>query len=137
MNTAIPAEQNLKEQALATIVTASGRLDARALDVLDRLRAFERLGIDRDRFVHIAHACAHDIGARLCESSWLRDHDLAGIDARLDLRIEPQLRLLICRLGFAAIAADGCVTDDERLLFEHALARWHVDAGMCCTPLDG
>lgn len=129
MNHSSPWAASLAAQALATLVTANGRLDAPALAALDRLQTFERLAIDRDQFVLMAQACAHDIGAQLCECSWLRDQDLAGIDARLDPRIDPQTRLLICRLAFAAIAADGRVTDDERMVFEHALARWHVDLG--------
>ncbi|PZP93881.1 MAG: hypothetical protein DI587_27090 [Variovorax paradoxus] len=121
------AQQARAGRALAVLVTANGRLDARALAALDRLQAFERLALDRQRFVEVAHACAHDLGAQLCECSWLRDHDMACIDAWLDPQLDPQTRLLICRMAFAAIASDGCVSDDERLVFEHVLARWHVD----------
>lgn len=116
MATVQTAQQARAGRALAVLVTANGRLDARALAALDR-----------QGFVEVAHACAHDLGAQLCECSWLRDHDMACIDAWLDPQLDPQTRLLICRMAFAAIASDGCVSDDERLVFEHVLARWHVD----------
>jgi len=35
-------------------------------------------------------------------------------------------RVLVCRLAAAVITADGLVTHDERLVYEHALARWRI-----------
>jgi urease accessory protein UreH len=36
-------------------------------------------------------------------------------------------RLLVCRLAAAVITADGRVTHDERLVYDHALARWRIN----------
>jgi hypothetical protein len=36
------------------------------------------------------------------------------------------MRLLVLRLSAAAITADGRVSCDERMVYEHALARWRI-----------
>lgn len=112
--------------ALAMLVAANGRLDERALLVLERMQAFDRLGVDRERFIEIAHTCAHDVGTHLCENSWLCESHLIYINALLDGVTDEEVRRLVCGLGWAAITADGQFTDDERLVFEHALAHWHI-----------
>jgi hypothetical protein len=112
--------------ALAVLVTANGRLDTRALAELDRLHAFEHLNVDRARFVELARACVHEVGDQLCDCSWLRTNQLAYIDERLDAVPDTTTRVHVCVLGMAAITADGQVTEDERLVYEHVLAHWHV-----------
>jgi hypothetical protein len=111
---------------LALLVAANGRIDVAEIDRLQELQAFARLGVGRDDFLQWAQRCVEDIGASLCERSWLRTSDLLYADALLDAVHNPELRLLVCRLCAAAIAADGRVSRDERLLYNHALARWHI-----------
>jgi hypothetical protein len=111
---------------LALLVAANGRVDVAEIDRLQELQAFARLGVGRDDFLQWAQRCVEDIGASLCERSWLRTSDLLYADALLDAVHNPELRLLVCRLCAAAIAADGRVSRDERLLYNHALARWHI-----------
>ena len=112
--------------ALALIVTASGRLDDRALAALDRRHAFEHLAVDRARFVELAHASAGDVGDQLHDCSWLRENHLTSINERLDAVLDASKRRLVCGLALAAITADGEFTHDERLVYDHALARWHL-----------
>ncbi len=35
-------------------------------------------------------------------------------------------RILVCRLAAAVVTADGRVTHDERLVYDHALVRWRI-----------
>jgi hypothetical protein len=56
--------------------------------------------------------------------------DIGRIDRILDAVNDPQLRILVCRLAAAAITADSCVCDAERMVFDHMLGRWHVNRSM-------
>lgn len=123
----VPAPDETLACALAMIVAANGRIDARELKALDDLHAFRRIGVSRERFVDIARSFVADVGVHLCDRSWLCAEHLAYIDALLDAVPRVDDRMLVCRLAAAVIAADGRVTHDERLVFDHALARWRVD----------
>lgn len=116
--------------ALALMVAANGRADPRELQALEELDAFRRLGVPRSRFEALVHECLHEVGYGLAGSSWLHARDQACVDRLLDAVVEPQERLLVCRLAAAALTADGQVSWDERLVFDHALARWHVSRAM-------
>ena len=112
--------------ALAMVVAADGRIDEREVIVLEQLDAFRRLGVSRERFVDIARSCVVDIGAHLCERSWLCADDLTYIDPLLDAVSDAEDRLLVCRLAAAVVNADEGLTHDERLVYSHALARWRI-----------
>ena len=113
-------------RALAVMVAANYGVDDCELQVLDELDAFRRLNVSRERFVELVRTCARDIGVNLGEHSWLCTADEAYVDGLLDAVTDPELRLLICRLADAVIAADGAVTPAERLIYCHALTRWHI-----------
>ena len=115
---------------LALMVAANGRIDPREMQRLDELQAFERLGIRRERFLDLARGCLDDVGSTLCECSWLRSPALAYIDALLDRVDDPAHRMLVCRLAAAVITADGCISVDERMVYDHVLGRWRVSRSM-------
>lgn len=117
-------------RVLAVMVAANGHIDARELEALDELEAYARLGVPRERFVGLARECLHEIGSGLGECSWLRARDMAYIDRLLDAVTDAPRRLLLCRLAAAVITADGRVTNDERLVFDHVLARWRISRSM-------
>lgn len=114
-------------QALAMIVAANGRIDERELSALDQLDAFRRVGVSRERFVDIARSCVADVGVHLCDRSWLCADHITYIDALFDAVSRTEDRMLVCRLASAVITADGRVTHDERLTYDHALARWRIN----------
>jgi hypothetical protein len=113
-------------RVLALLVSANGKVDEAELARLEALRAFELLGIMREDFVPLARRFVLDIGAGLCERSWLRSSDIEYADAVFDAVVDPATRLLLCRLCAAAIWADGKFSADERLLYGHMLARWRI-----------
>ena len=43
---------------------------------------------------------------------------------------DPRERLLVGRLAAAVLTADGQVSGDERLVFDHVLARWRITRSM-------
>lgn len=138
-------------RVLALMVASNGHADPRELEVLDELDAFARLGLPRAHFEALVLECLDEVGTGLAECSWLRARDEGYVDRLLEAVSDPQERLLVCRLAAAAITADGRVSGDERLVFDHALARWHISRSMLtdailhdtsprqwasCTPLD-
>ena len=83
--------------------------------------------MSRERFVDIARSCVADVGVHLCDRSWLCADHLTYIDALLDAVPDKSDRMLVCRLAATVITADGRVTHDERLVYDHALARWRIN----------
>ncbi len=126
MNEFPPAITEAPAKVLALLVAANGRIDPAELDVLDQLDAFRRVGVKRERFIELVQRCIDDVGHSLCEQSWLRLSDMRYVDALLDAVADDDARLLVCRLAAAAIAADGRITADERLVYSHALTRWRI-----------
>lgn len=118
--------QRAPARVLALIVAADGRITANELGTLERLQAFRRLGVSRSDFIELAQGCVDDVGHALHEQSWLRSADVLYFNGLLDAVEDDGLRLLVCRLGAAALTADGYVRRDERMVYEHALARWRI-----------
>lgn len=126
-----PPVRNSAEAAasvLALMVAANGQIDPRELQSLDALRAFERLGVSRERFLELAQHCLAEMGCSLSECSWLRTATVTYLDALLDCIDDPPRRLLVCELAAAVIGSDGCISMDERLVYAHVLARWRITA---------
>jgi hypothetical protein len=119
-----------RARVLALLVAASGDIDARELQALDELGAYACIGVPRERFVALARECLHEVGASLAQCTWLRSSDRTYVDRLLDAVTDPQERLLLCRLAAAAVTADGRVSGQERLIYDHVLARWHVSHSM-------
>lgn len=122
-------------RVLALIVAANGRADPRELQALETLGAFSRLGVTRKQFLGLVEDSLREIGTGLAECSWLRARDQAYVDSLLEQVTDPQQRLLVCRLAAAVVTADGQVSGDERLVFDHALARWHISRSMLAEAI--
>lgn len=122
-------EAEAPAQVLALILSADGSVSERALGLLDELGAFDLLGVSHKRFIELARDCSCRIDPGLCERSWLSDEDIGWIEALLDAVRQPDDRILVCRLAAAAMEDDGLVTHGARLVLDHALAHWRIDAG--------
>lgn len=117
-------------RVLALMVAANGRADPRELQALEDVDAFVRLGVPREHFLALVDECLREVGYGLAECSWLRAGDQAYVDRLLDAVVDPQERLMVCRMAAAAVTADGHVSPDERLVYDHALAHWHISRSM-------
>ena len=113
-------------RVVAMLVAADGRLSDNELGTLQRLDAFRRLGISRDGFIELAQRYVDDVGNGLHEQSWLRTMDLFYVNDLLDAVDGDTQRLLVCRLGAAALTADGHIRRGERMVYDHVLAHWHI-----------
>jgi hypothetical protein len=115
-------------RVLALLVAANGHIHADELAILQRLDAFGRLGVSKGRFIELAQRCLDELGGGLREQSWLCVTDLVYVNGLLDAVDDEALRMLVCRLCAAAITADGRVSREERMLYNHALARWRINS---------
>jgi len=130
MHAKSPVASEAPARVLALLVAANGRIDDNELRTLDGLDAYRRLGVKRERFVELSQHCLEEIGTTLCEQSWLRMSDMLYVDELIDQVDDPSVRLLVCRLAAAVITADGRVSKDERRVYGHILAHWHVSQPM-------
>lgn len=121
--------------ALAVMVAANGRIDEREMRTLTALDAFRRLGVARHRFVALACQCLAVLRAQRCDRPWLSAADTAYLNAVFDAVDCLEDRLFVCRLAAAVITADGRVTSDERLVYDHALTRWQISPAMVTTAI--
>jgi hypothetical protein len=115
---------------LAIVVSANGRIDAREVAELERLQAFDRLGVKRDRFLGAAESALEEIGVPLSQTQWLRLRDRSLLMTLQRAVVDPGHRLLVCRLSAAVITADGRVTGDERQVYASLLGHWGVTQTM-------
>lgn len=107
---------------LAIVVSANGRIDPREVAALDRLGAYQKLGIQRHDFLSRAEAALNGIGNSLSQTRWLSRSD-RGLMLALQREVEdPGLRLWVCRLSAAVIIADSRVTQDKRQVYASSLS---------------
>lgn len=135
MHTTHDSDREVPARLLALMVAANGRIDERELHALDELGAFERLRVARARFVEMARECLEQQGEPPCDLPWLRSFDRLDVDRLLGAVVEPQHRLLLCRLAAAVITADGRVSDDERAVYDQMLTRWRVSPQMVARAI--
>lgn len=114
-------------RALALLIGADAHLDTGELARLEEVDAFRRLGVSRARFLELVEACCQEVGERVVGQSWLSLDDLQRIDYILDAVEDPQQRLLVCRLAASVLPADGCISEAERLIYDHVLGHWHIN----------
>lgn len=120
-----PTLHDAAARVLALVLAGRGWIDDCELEALDRIDAFRSLGIDRDRFIDLTREYGREIGSHLGETSWLRNTDRVCVDDLLH-RVDPEERLLVCRLAAAAMAASGCGWNEEHMLYAYMLASWEI-----------
>jgi uncharacterized tellurite resistance protein B-like protein len=125
-----PEASDAAATLLAIVVSANGRVDPREVAELDRLGAYERLGISRHDFLSRAEAALEEIGLSLSRTQWLRPGDRSRMLALQQAVHDRALRLLVCRLSAAVITADGSVSGGERQVYESLLGQWALTESM-------
>ena len=113
-------------RVLASLMAAENDGEASKTKVLDDLDAWRRIGVSRSRFLRLVRDCHARLDERQHESPWMPLSELLQFDRALDSVDDPELRLMVCRLAASLITADGRVSDAERVLYDHTLARWHI-----------
>jgi hypothetical protein len=102
-------------------------LDPREIAELDRLRAYEKLGVQRQDFLKLAESALEEIGGPLSRTHLLRPRVQSRMLALQRAVKDRDMRLLVCRLSAAVITADGWVTGDERQVYASLLGQMGAD----------
>lgn len=116
---------------VALAMVADGHVCKAELDVLDRLRAHEQLGLARAEF----HAVVHTLCKDLLTSAHLTWADVCRVDPRTLAELmaevdDPELRLKVLRLCISVSEADGHVAEGEEIVLVAAVEHWGLHREM-------
>lgn len=126
---------NNSPQAAARIVAltmlAGGQVCKAEIDVLDRLRAHEELGLRPDELHSIVHSMCDDM-LSTAEMTWadackVDPQTLAKLMAEID---DSELRLKVLGLCVAVIEADGHVVEGEAIMLRAVVEQWGLHRWM-------
>lgn len=122
-------------RVVALALLADGHLGADELQVLERERVHEQLGLARDELHGVLHAFCEDLlaAARLDWSDACRidERTLGALLADID---EPALRRRVLDLCIAVVEADALVGDGESLVIGAAVAQWGLERAALGRP---
>lgn len=124
-----PYEPNSPEavaRIVALTLVSDGRLDAAELEMLKKVRAYDRMGLDETRFLEVLHAFCHDLLSETRASE--RECRLDGGDLVQLLRDldDPIKQKVVLRLMLDVIRADGKLHKGESMLFWQAIEHWKM-----------
>jgi hypothetical protein len=122
---AVNSPQAVARLVAAAIVTDT-EIDEREIAVLDRLDAYERIGLTRSAFMRVARDYCADLGRMAERSGTFELLDRDWLDTLCGSITDPRLRLLVCRLIVAILPADGAVQPGEVALLQHLVQRWRL-----------
>ena len=120
---------NNSPQAAARIVAlamlADGQMSRSEIEVLDRLRIHEQLGLRPDELHSIVHSMCNDM-LSTAELTWatacqVDPRTLAILMGEID---DPELRLKVLGLCVAVVEADGRVVPNEAIVLMAAVEQW-------------
>ena len=115
---------------LAMVMAASGRVDPAEVAELDRLGAYDLIGVKRERLLELANMALLTMRISVNETRWLRLADRSRLLTLQQGVPDLSQRLLICSLAEAVIHADGEVTGGEQQIYGAMLHHWGLPS---CT----
>jgi uncharacterized tellurite resistance protein B-like protein len=122
-----PYEKNSPE-AIARILTmmmiSDAKLDDNEIDVLDRLRVFDIIGISRAGFSQVVQDYCSELMNQGGPDDRIRLVDKARIDEVIGLVDDPSRRVETCSMILNIANADGALHDAELALLKYILERW-------------
>ena len=122
--TMTPDSPEALARVLVLMMLTDCEVDEREIDMLDRLDAFNRIGMSRQHFMRVARDHCAALQQRMGQAGSLRHNDPSLVDELLAGVRDPVKRLLVSRLAAALLTADGKVHDIERVTYDHMLGRW-------------
>lgn len=117
-------------RVLALLIASKGYVNDAEWRVLEADEACPRLGIGMARFTELVERCTQEIGANLREHRWLDAASLTQIDDALTEITAIDERLLVCQLAAHTLNAGNERGEQDTLVLDHALGRWHLTGAM-------
>jgi len=116
---------------VALTLAADGHVSEIELNVLERVGAYEQLGLDRDEMLEVLQGFCEDLlqarplhWANACQ---IEPGTLTQLMAEIE---DPALRIVVLRLCVAVVEADGHVADGELIALESAAEQWGLQHQM-------
>lgn len=124
-----PYATNAPEAAarvLTMMMLSDMRLSDEELEALDRLGAYEILGLSKRAFSDVFQAYCEDLRTADAPGGRLPLIDRDRVDQVLDAVTDPQRRIALARLMVCLAKADGRLCDAESTVLGYALTRWRI-----------
>ncbi|WP_137938714.1 hypothetical protein [Chitinivorax sp. B] len=124
-----PFPQNSPEamaRILAMLMIADGNMDDRELELLEKLKLYDVLGLSRKQFIEVLHQYCEELEQSADPDGTIHLVDRVRIDELLDAVDEPKKRLLLCAMVLDLSKADADFSDVEMAIFTHMLDHWHL-----------
>lgn len=111
---------------IAMFMITDGEMDTRELDALERLMAYDLLGLSRKQFTEVLVDYCDDISDDAEQDGTIHLIDKERIDNLLDEVTDPEKRILTCALAIDVAKSDGNISDPEIALLRYIMKQWHV-----------
>lgn len=111
---------------LAMTMIADARLDDRELEIMDRLRLYDVLGIDKAEFSKVVKDYCDDLVAAGASDGRIDLMDRDRIHSVVDLVDDPAKRDDVASMVLNIVKADGDFHEAELTLFRYILSRWKL-----------
>jgi uncharacterized tellurite resistance protein B-like protein len=111
-------------RVLAMTMVTDARLDDQELDVMERLKLYDLIGMSRLEFSRVVAAYCEEILQSGSPDGRINLLDRARVDPIVDAVDDPDKRLLAARMVINILKADGRLEETELALFRHILERW-------------
>jgi uncharacterized tellurite resistance protein B-like protein len=117
---------------LAMMMITDAKLDDREIEVLDRLRVFDIIGISRGGFSQVVQDYCSELLAGGAGGGKVRLIDKQRIDRIIEPVDDQVKRVQTCGIILNIVNADGNIHDTELAVLGYILERW----GMNLEPLE-
>lgn len=111
-------------RVLAMMMVTDGKLHPDEIQVLDRLRIYEIIGISRLGFMKVVHDYCSDLLDSAGGNGRIRLVDKARIEEVIGLVNDRHLRVLTCGMLLNVINADDHLSEPELAVLRYILDRW-------------
>jgi tellurite resistance protein len=112
---------------IAMFMITDGDIDPRRIDVLEKIHAYDLLGIDRKRFTQVLRNYCDDISDEADEDDGvIHLMDRTRIDAMLDDVADRGKQLITCALAMHVAKSDGDISEVEITLLRHMMRSWQI-----------
>ncbi|WP_028534291.1 TerB family tellurite resistance protein [Paludibacterium yongneupense] len=111
---------------IAMFMITDGDIDPRRIDVLEKVRAYDLLGIDRKRFTQVLRNYCDDISDEAEQDGVIHLIDRARIDTMLEEVADHGKQLVTCALAMHVAKSDGEISEAEITLLRHMMRSWQI-----------
>ncbi len=111
-------------RVLAMTMITDAQLDDQELDLMERLKLYDLIGISRVQFSAVVADYCEELLQAGAPDGRVNLLDRARIDRIVDAVEDPAKRLLAAQMVINVLKADGRLEETELALFRHILDRW-------------